>query len=384
MDSSPILIPQIAIHPSYITTYSEVHWTHGKPVRYESIEQKEIKSPEFSHLLKSSRTSNGKVSDIAKRKVKKATEYLLLMANNKSVTSRYTGRKLQFKICFITLTLPSKQIHSDKEIKEKCLNSLLIELTRYYKVKNYIWRAEKQKNGNIHFHILTDKFIDWNELRNRWNRIVNKLGYVDRYRESQKNFHKNGFHVRTELLPSWSYERQLKAYEEGVKNHWDNPNSTDIHSVRKIINLKNYILKYMIKEVELTANYIDKIQTIKLKIKNCKAAVNRKKLIRNLKRLTQSWKKYKKKNLVKGRIWSCNQSLSNIKGCQLDRTDNLRDELYQILEKSQCYTIHDPYYDIYFIAFHEIGKLGGKELFKKFCQYLVDKFGYHYQLATDQ
>lgn len=112
---------------------------------------------------------------------------------------------------FVTVTLSSRQIHCDKTIKRECLNHFLIYLKRNYGVVNYIWKAELQDNGNIHYHILTDKYIPWQELRDLWNSAQNRLGYVDMFQH-------------------------------------DNPNSTDIHSLRKVKNVMSYVAKYMTKK----------------------------------------------------------------------------------------------------------------------------------------
>ena len=85
---------------------------------------------------------------------------------HQNLTTQYQKSKVyqnpvQYKLTFITLTLPSKQIHSDNEIKSKCLNQFLIELKKNHSVSRYIWKAEKQENNNIHFHIIADKFIKW-------------------------------------------------------------------------------------------------------------------------------------------------------------------------------------------------------------------------------
>ena len=124
------------------------------------------------------------------------------------------------------------------EIKAKCLNQFLIEIGKYNYISNYVWRAEYQKNGNIHFHILVNHYMCWRELQYRWNRIINKLGYVDRYQENMKNWHKEGFKVRPELLGKWDAKAQLKAWKEGEKMNWRSPNSTDIHSIQNISNIK--------------------------------------------------------------------------------------------------------------------------------------------------
>ena len=94
---------------------------------------------------------------------------------------------------FMTVTLASEQIHSDSEIKRKLLNPFLSELSRLCLKKkdsgsqssgdltiNYLWRAEKQKNGNIHFHLIIDRFIPVQTVNAIWNRIQDRLGYVMR------------------------------------------------------------------------------------------------------------------------------------------------------------------------------------------------------------
>ena len=135
------LIPTISIHPGQINLYNEVHWHPHKPSRERTNQQNEIITHGAEHLLKSSRSAKGNVSSIAKRKMTKAVNYMLFITNDKTVTNQYTGKNFKFKIAFATLTLPATQIHSDNTIKSQCLNQVLIELKKYYHVRNYIWRA---------------------------------------------------------------------------------------------------------------------------------------------------------------------------------------------------------------------------------------------------
>lgn len=93
------------------------------------------------------------------------------------------GSKKRIQLVMATLTLSSKQVHSDKEIKSKVLEPFLKKLKYEYGIVNYFWRAEPQENGNIHFHLVIDKFVDKIDLQNYWNNCQNKLGYVDRYFE---------------------------------------------------------------------------------------------------------------------------------------------------------------------------------------------------------
>lgn len=122
---------------------------------------------------------------------------------------------------FLTLTLPSKQLHTDKSIT-KCLTRFLENLKKTKKVLNYVWKSEPQKNGNIHFHVLLDKWVDKEYINNRWNIQINTLGYVDRSNST-------------------------------------NPPSTKIHSLGNVKNIVSYIQKYMIKEEKDKRPIIGKI-----------------------------------------------------------------------------------------------------------------------------
>lgn len=341
------LIPSATIHPDHICLYNEVHWSPSRPPSrtIASLFPKELYPN--NKFIQSKRTADGLVSKQAKKKIERAIDYLILLAKPTHLEHLPDGRSLQFKIAFITLTLPSKQIHTDNIIKQKCLNSFLIELTTRFKVKNYVWRAEKQKNGNIHFHLLVDKFIPWSEMRDRWNRIVNKLGYVDRYREELQEFHKGGFKVREKLLETWSMKDQIKAYTTGKANDWNSPNSTDIHKVKQVKNLKKYCSKYMSKNPE-EADKMDQEQKDKL--------------------------------LVTGRIWQCNQNLSKIEGARIQVDRETGEEIKRLVSQTKCHQFNSDYFSVAYISLSDLYKFHAVNLLFYFGTYLLDRF--HVPLET--
>lgn len=352
MNRELTVIPQISIHPGQINLSYQYHWSPSRPPRRESnseyfafVNDKgelfEYKEKKHEHLLKSNRTANGKISKIAERKIKKAIDYQLAVTTEKKVTDRITGRTIKMKLAFITLTLPSQQKHTDKEIISKLLNQFLIEIKKYYRVKNYIWRAEKQENGNVHFHILIDKFIPYQELRDRWNRITEKLGYVTRYRLEQENWHKNGFKVRVNLLKTWSYEKQKTAYERGSKQHWHSPNSTDIHSLQKIINIKSYITKYITKQPKSQTNN-----------------PNQESL----------------ENTQTGRVWGCNRELNNLKGAQLDVDNITGEQLQKLADNPKVHKFKGDYFEVFYVDWKELPNMGCDYLFNQLALYLHEVF----------
>jgi len=107
----------------------------------------------------------------------------------------------QVYVTFLTLTLPCKQVHGDKTLKNKLLDPL-VEWLRNSTGKSqrdgcavdaYLWRAEAQKNGNLHFHLIIDRWIDHDRVRKKWNQILERLKYITMYGNVQKHVHRNGF-----------------------------------------------------------------------------------------------------------------------------------------------------------------------------------------------
>jgi len=322
------IIPKISIHPNSINMFSEVVWSPYKPAR-----------PKVEHLIKSDKKTHGIVSQQARRKVGKAVDYLLYLANDNVLPDTAHGKQYKFKIAFITLTLPSKQIHSDNQLKEDCLNQFLVELRVRYKVRNYLWRAEKQKNNNIHFHILVDKFIPWSELRDRWNRIINKLGYIERYRDEMRQFHKNGFNCRKDLLKHWDYQKQVKAYQKGKINDWQSPNSTDIHSLYKVNRVKDYVTKYCTKN--------------------------------------------ETNSEVNGRLWGCNYELSDIKGGTEIADQQIKSELNELINEYKPRIYSSDYFTVIHISVNQLNNTRFQNLYNIFTRYLFEHFKDNYQLRIE-
>jgi len=97
---------------------------------------------------------------------------------------------------FITLTLPSKQHHSDKEFKRTIFDYFLKWLQRQTGSTLYFWRAESQKNGNIHFHIIHDSYIDKVKLQTFWNKLLAQHSYDAINKDKYVNGNAPSTHVK--------------------------------------------------------------------------------------------------------------------------------------------------------------------------------------------
>lgn len=245
--------------------------------------------------------TKGILSNSSKKKIRKI---IGLWSDAISVKKKVSGKNNAWKkkqITFITLTLPSLQLESDKENKRNLLNRFLIELQRKSNVSNYLWCAEKQLNGNIHYHLLSNSTVDYLVIRNIWNSILDDNNYIENYRQNQIHFHKDGFKIRTELLKNWNEEKQYTAYLNGTNCNWSNPNSTDIHSLEKINNIASYVTKYMTKSIddELKSHY---------KIWQDAGLTDKEKD-------TEKWRIINEKYshlLIDGKIWACSKSLQTL------------------------------------------------------------------------
>jgi hypothetical protein len=219
LDNCPyILNPILQIRPNGLVSYNEIHWINGRPPRRASYQNvvKNWFGNTSTEPDKPDKPYSGDMTAGSKRRIKKAVQLLIASSVWKSAINPKTGKAFKFRVNFITLTLPAAQGNiSDSEIKKECLEPWLRQMRNKFKMKNYIWKAERQANGNIHFHITADVFVPYYSIRDSWNNQLAKLGFIDSFKE--KHGHRN-------------------------------PNSTDVHSVQDIENLPGYLMKYMAKE----------------------------------------------------------------------------------------------------------------------------------------
>ena len=351
MSADFVKIPSYSLSPDKLTLYERIEWKTFSERQVEAFKNLEIRKSKYNEI-----------SENGRKRLLNAVSYMLYISKNKNITGKQKMKKnignneieiekgkkykksVKYKLTFITLTLSAKQMQDDKEITKHLLKRFLDELRRKWNVKHYVWKAEKQENGNIHYHILCDQFIKWQEIREKWNHIQNKEGfnYVDRYSAKMQEFFKDGF----QMLPGdkRSFQKQLEAYYRNKENNWTNPNSTDIHALYKVKNIAGYITKYVAKSVTKTSRIqamdelFEKIENIKrniasLKYKNEFMTLADPGYIDNLDiifKLEKEIREHEKElhklreKGVTGRIWGQSQTLSKIKNFSV-QGENFRD-----------------------------------------------------------
>lgn len=241
--------------------------------------------------------------------------YMVLLAKPKWTYSKEDKKWYKMALNFITLTLSDSQKQSDVYIKKNMLNDFLTRLRQIHLVNMYVWRAETQRNGNIHFHIICDKWIHWKVIRDTWNGIQKKHGYLTHF----YNCH----------------------------GHYD-VNSTDVHSVKRIRNLGAYLSKYMKKtQSEKNSLAADKMFGVYSIQNHCR--------------------------IIEGRRWGCCYFLSKLKNITFILSTSIESELAKLVQKFQIFEVPGCYCTIIKSTIQE-WKVLAPLLWSKWLNYLSELY----------
>ena len=180
----------------------------------------------------------GIVTTSSQKLIRKSVDKFLQLSKKKVVINPITNKKQQFKFTFVTLTISEAERNlTASEAYTNLLKPWLRVMKEKYEVELYLWKAELQKRGQIHYHVTFNHWVHHTDIRNTWNNIQNRYGLLD-------NFYKAHGHK--------------------------NPNSTDIHSVYKIKNIQAYLTKYLSKTEDNRGSTVGKIWDCSKKIKGYK------------------------------------------------------------------------------------------------------------------
>lgn len=225
-------------------------------------------SPSASVLPKLNKPQ-GNVSRKASTKIKNSVNWMLYVTDKKKVFSIKENKEFYFYLNFITLTLPSKQRHSDDFIKREMLVPFIQWLTKTQGAYMWLWKAEAQCNGNIHFHITTHVFVHWKSIRAKWNYICAKHGYV-------------------------------KMFQDGSNDKGDA--ATQVKAAKNPNQVGGYLSKYIGKD--------DRYKVAPRKMKKRKWKLLRKKLKSSNVFVTSEASPFKR--WINGRLWACSNNIASV------------------------------------------------------------------------
>ena len=228
-------------------------------------------------------TVKGKFSKGATKRMKNIIDLFTTIIASHLIVNVIPVNEISKHVSFVTLTLSSPQMHDDAFIRRHMLNDFLRIIKEKYNVKSYIYCSEAQENGRIHFHILLNKYIHHKKIRGVWNNIQDRYKYLDYFYNKFK--HKN-------------------------------PNSTDVHNLKKIKSLAAYLTKYFTKD--------------------------------------------EKRRKIKGHLWGCSDNLRELKFYEVQIDNELDNYLNYLYEEKRSLIYNQDFFSIF--------RLNNFNLFDTTCQ----------------
>jgi len=208
-------VPSYSLKPNSIVLFNTIY-SNFTPKKKEFKDNKHVKAGLSSHQAK---------------RLQNALNWLYFCAERKYIRSSKTKKTFFFKLNFITVTLSSSQKHNDKYILKNMLEPLIRKMRKTYTGFLYVWKAEVQDNGNLHFHINTNVFVHHKWLRDEWNILQSKHGYLE-------------------------------------ENEIQTAPSEQVKAVINASDLSNYLSKYMSKGDKLKSKWINYLKANEKRFKN--------------------------------------------------------------------------------------------------------------------
>lgn len=212
---------------------------------------------------------SGGMSQGSRKRMAKAITVMSQAVKGRWKTNPATGQMMYHKFTFLTLTVSSPENITARQGYDGLLSHFLDWLTRTKGVKTYIWKAELQKRGQLHYHITSPALIHWREVRDKWNDLQRRAGLLDQY-----------------------------ALEHG---HFD-PNSTDIHNTKQVKNADRYLLKELNKSI--SAIQVEAISEVNKRVAD--GELDQSEAQEEIERI-----KAEKIKTV-GKIWGCSNDLQGV------------------------------------------------------------------------
>lgn len=222
-------IPQIQVRSNSFVLFDLIDSTANFS---SSLQLKRIQNM----TLQQKKQYSGSLTAGTKKRLAKAIDLMVQSIKPQRIYSPVAMREITHRLSFITLTVSSQKNITAKEAYRKAFKHFIQWLRRTQKVTTYVWKAETQKRGQIHYHITTPSYIHYQEIKDKWNNLQRHAGWLEDYHKA--------------------------------KGHY-NPNSTDIHEVRKVKDLSSYMIKEFCKTIQ-NAQTVGKVWDCSLNLKKHK------------------------------------------------------------------------------------------------------------------
>ena len=133
----------------------------------------------------------------------------------KKISSFTRLNKSKKFLAFYSVSLP---LNTPDDVAYVIFNKWLTNLRSNYNLKSYLWIAERQSNGTIHYHLLTNDYLDITKVNRAMARAINsevKKGNATWGNSSLEKY--NGVDVDSPQRPKRRQKETRKQYRDRVK-----------------------------------------------------------------------------------------------------------------------------------------------------------------------
>lgn len=168
-------------------------------VRHNSLILYTLPADNYSHRRSAftQPTYQGKTTSGAAKRIRKACDLLIQLSPLVWIKNPITGRQVSHTLSFITLTIPEQDHKLEaSEGHKHLLEPWLRKMRDKHGMSTYIWKAEFQKNGMLHYHITTRAWIPHSELKEPWNNLLHKHNLLEYHFQKFGNRTPPSVHVK--------------------------------------------------------------------------------------------------------------------------------------------------------------------------------------------
>jgi hypothetical protein len=146
--------------------------------------------------LQQKKQYSGGVTQGARKRISKAVTIMSQAIKPGWVTNPATGEMFYHKFSFITLTIANNNNITARQAYDDLFSHFLDWFTRTIGVKTYIWKAELQTRGQIHYHIVSPALIHYKDLQGKWNQLQRAAGLLDEFAKEHGHFNPPSTHIK--------------------------------------------------------------------------------------------------------------------------------------------------------------------------------------------
>ena len=140
------VVEKISLTPNSLSIYNRFYLNGVRDkLDISNSLRKELASMGLADIAPLPKTRNSvshnfQLSKQAQKNLREKVNWLYYFAKKKTIITRKGKILTNFKMNFVTLKLPSEQIHTSDFITKNCLNQLLTEIGKKYEFKNYTYQ----------------------------------------------------------------------------------------------------------------------------------------------------------------------------------------------------------------------------------------------------